>query len=121
VPHEWIDAPKQVVGRDAVLKIEEIKELVLIPVLPTHHDQVSAAANRQQTESLVAKNHEGFFNIIDPNPTSAQCAQRTITQFRTIAPFCVISTARTTSSPETILPQSALQPPWYGGFNESGP
>jgi len=64
VPHEWIDAPKQVAGRDAVLKIEEIKELVLIPVLPTHHDQASAAANRQQTESLVAKNHEGFFNII---------------------------------------------------------
>jgi len=64
VPHEWIDAPKQVLGRDAVLKIEEIKELVLIPVLPTHHDQASAAANRQQTESLVAKNHEGFFNII---------------------------------------------------------
>jgi hypothetical protein len=64
VPHEWIDAPKQVAGRDAVLKIEEIKELVLIPVLPTHHDKASAAANRQQTESLVAKNHEGFFNII---------------------------------------------------------
>jgi len=71
VPHEWIDASKQVAGRDAVLKMEEIKELVLIPVLPTHHDQASAAANRQQTESLVAKNHEGFFNIIDPVRTLA--------------------------------------------------
>jgi hypothetical protein len=75
VPHEWIDAPKQVAGRDAVLKIEEIKELVLISVLPTHHDQASAAANRQQTESLVAKNHEGFFNIIDPKRTRTCFAQ----------------------------------------------
>jgi hypothetical protein len=78
VPHEWIDAPKQVAGRDAVLKIEEIKELVLIPVLPTHHDKASAAANRQQTESLVAKNHEGFFNIIDPKRSMVPLASEVV-------------------------------------------
>jgi hypothetical protein len=70
VPHEWIDAPKQMAGGDAVLKIEEIKELALIPLLPTHHDEASVAANRQQTESLFAQNHEGFFNTIDPLRTS---------------------------------------------------
>jgi len=67
VPHEWIDAPKQVAGRESVLKIEEIKELALIRVLPTHHDEASVAGNRQQTESLVAENHEGFFDIIGQN------------------------------------------------------
>jgi transposase len=32
-----------------------------------------------------------------------------------------VSPHDTTGWPGTISPQSALPPPWYGGFNESGP
>jgi len=81
---------------------------LLRPTAMTHEGPLTGAIRTSRGHHLTTD--------FDPNPTSAQCAKRTITQFRTIAPFCVISTACTTSSPETILPQSALQPPWYGGF-----
>jgi hypothetical protein len=41
--------------------------------LPTHHGKPPPPKSLKTTESLFAKNHEPFFNTIDPTATWARC------------------------------------------------
>jgi hypothetical protein len=56
--------------RDTSFEIEQVKQLALITGLSTHHGK-PPPLNASKTESLFAKNHEPFFNAIDPKRTSA--------------------------------------------------
>jgi hypothetical protein len=73
-------AAQQMACRNAPFEIEEVRQLALIAALPTPSWQTSAPEALTATESLFAKNHEPFFNTIDPyrnlvsgSTTSARC------------------------------------------------
>src|SRR5262245_14852004 len=74
--HHRIDAAKKMVPRNTTFEVEEIEQLALIDILPTHHDPppLPRTSGRRNHDSSTTTSD--FFNNIDPDRKSACCRQR---------------------------------------------
>src|SRR5262249_20041406 len=83
--HHRIDAANKMARRNATFEVEEIEQLALIDLLPTHHDPPPPprTSGRRNHDSHITT--RDFFNSIDPKRTigcqgrfAGSCPKRTL-------------------------------------------
>jgi hypothetical protein len=68
--HKHVDPSQKMVLRNAIIEAELVKQLALVPPLPTHHRPVLRRRSPQQTESPFAPSLNAFIDSIGQLLTS---------------------------------------------------
>jgi hypothetical protein len=56
--------------RNAIIEVELVEQLALVPLLPTHHRQIPRRRSPRQTESPFGASLNAFIDSIDPKQTN---------------------------------------------------
>src|SRR5262249_44177815 len=83
--YDRIDPAQQMIWRNAIFEVEQIKKLSLIVRLPTHHDPPPPLnESNSSRESCPPTNHEPFFDSIghSRHRAYAECPMRSVTPLK---------------------------------------